>query len=153
MYFLNLTIVCAAHQCCIGPELTILFLNLNADTKVRLCQGRDYRLRSAAEPTLTGDSFMLSTQRRYSIQGGHCVSTDHCPPSLDICTSTHRACSGCMSSPCLEPPVVGGFPCCWRPEQVSFLRGPLELSYDGLHVADQETFQSSKGWLLSTNTF
>ena len=38
---------------------------------------------------------MLSTQRRYSIQGGHCVSTDHCPPSLDICTSTHRACSGC----------------------------------------------------------
>ena len=67
-------------------------------------------------------------------RGGHCVSTDHCPPSLDICTSTHRACSGCMSSPCLEPPVVGGFPCCWRPEQVSFLRGPLELSYDSLHV-------------------
>ena len=85
-------------QCKNFAQLTVLFLNLNADTKVRLCQGRHYRLRSAAEPTLTGDSFMLSTQRRYSIQGAlylYQPYTDHCPPLPDICTSTHRACSGC----------------------------------------------------------
>ena len=130
----------------------VLFLNLNADTKVRLCQGRHYRLRSAAEPTLTGDSFMLSTQRRYSIQGDTVyLLTTALPCQISAHPHTERV-PAVVSSPCLEPAVVGGFPCCWRSEQVSFLRGPLELSYDSLHVADQETLQSSKASLLSTNT-